>query len=187
MDPFYAPPSLGRPGEVVISPWSYQSLGVPLTVLNIFDSSQNYVAVNVGVFVPFTIPEAVTFTKLGWGNGSAVAGNLDVGLFAEDGTMIVAAGITAQLNTTTLQVVDITDTTLARGRYYLGLTSDTSGITQKVRASLPVAGILQALGLLQDSAAAPPFSTSCNPATFVAYAQAFIPVVVAQGYRTLGP
>jgi hypothetical protein len=139
------------------------------------------------VFVPFTVPEAVTITKMGWGNGSAVAGNLDIGLFQEDGTLIVAAGSTAQAGTSRIQVVDITDTTIARGRYYIGLTSDTSGITQKVLSLLPTAGIAQALGLLQDSSCAPPFSSSANPATFVAYAQAFIPLVVAQGYRTLGP
>lgn len=184
----YMPPNLARPGEITITPWSVQSLGVPLFVTATTNpSSQNYVAANVGVFVPFTIPEACTFTKMFWCNGSAAAGNLDVGLFQEDGTLIVSSGTTAQSGTSNLQPVDITDTTLPRGLYYLGLCSDTSGVTQKVLAVLPSAGVLQGLGLLEDAACAPPFSTNANPATFAAYSRAFIPLVGVQGYRTVGP
>lgn len=185
----FSPNGITRPGEVVIHPWSYQCLGVPLFALSNTNATNsiNYPAANVGVFVPFTIPEATTFTKMFWGNGAAVAGNIDVGLFQEDGTLIVSIGSTAQAGTTNIQVVDITDTTLGRGRYYIGMTSDTSGATQKVLASAPSAVIAQCLGLLQDSACAPPLSTSANPATFVAYAQAFVPLVGVQGYRTVGP
>lgn len=184
----YAPPMLARPGAILIHPWSYQSLGVSLYVMGTVPPvSANYIAANVGVFVPFWIPESTTFTKVWWTNGSAVAGNIDCGIFAADGTLIVAAGSTGQLNTTNAQVVDITDTTLARGIYYMGITSDTSGATQKVLASSPAAGIPQSLGLLEDSACAPPFSTSANPATFAAYTRAFIPFFGVQGYRTIGP
>jgi len=82
--------------------------------------------------------------------------------------------------------VDVTDTLLGRGRYYLAMTSDTSGATQKVYGAAPAAGIAQSLGLLQMSAA-PPFSSNANPAVFAKYASAFIPFIVAQGYRTVGP
>lgn len=165
-----------------------QSLGIELFGANINGpNSQNYIAANVGLFIPFVIPEATTFTKMFWCNGSAVTGNIDVGLFQEDGTLIVSIGSTAQSGTTNAQAVDITDTTLARGRYYLGMTSDTSSISQKVYASLPPAGVLQAFGLVEDASCAPPLSTNANPATFVAYTRAFIPLFGAQGYRTLGP
>jgi len=178
--------NIGRAGAVTVTPWSITSVGYFLA--GTAAASNNYIAVNTGVFIPFGLSEPCTFTKVFWGNGTAVAGNIDAGLFNEDGSLIVAAGSTVQTTTGTLQVVDITDTTLARGRYYLGITSDTSGITQKVLATTgQVAGVCQALGLLQDTSCAPPFSTSANPATFVAYNLAFIPLVGAQGYRTLGP
>jgi hypothetical protein len=183
----YVPAAGGRTSPVVINPWSDQSIGAALQTTGQGSAGlQNYIAANVGVFVPFVIYEAVTFTKLGVMNADAVAGNIDLGLFQEDGTLIVAAGTTAQSGVSAQQTVDITDTSLARGRYYLGITGDTGGVTQKVYGVVPVAGIAQALGLLEDSSCAPPFSTSANPATFVAYSRAFIPLIMAQGFRVLG-
>ncbi len=180
--------SIGRPGEICIHPWSFQSIGLEIRTSNSGNpGSQNWPAANVGVFIPFTIPEPVTFTKMFWGNGSAVAGNIDVGLFDESGTRLVSIGTTAQATVSTIQVVDITDTTLARGRWYLGMTSDTSGATQKVLQAVPVGGICQAFGLLKDTSCAPPLSTNANPATYVAYDLASIPLVGVMGYRTFGP
>jgi hypothetical protein len=177
----------GRSGAITITPWSTNSIGYYLQGVST-PSSNNYIAANTGVFIPFGLVEATTFTKMFWANGSAVTGNLDVGLFQEDGTLIVSAGTTAQATISTLQVVDITDTSLPRGRYYLGITSDTSAVGQKITSTILVAaGICQALGILQDTSCAPPLSTNANPATFVAYNQAFIPLCGAQGYRTFGP
>jgi hypothetical protein len=180
----YQPPSLYRPGEITITPWSMQSLGVPLYASGQgAPASQNFVTANLAVFVPFYVPEAVTITKLGWGNGAAVAGNLDAGIYGTAGTRLVSTGTTAQATTAVIQVVDVTDTTLARGVYYLALSSDTSGATQKILAVLPAAGIPQSLGLLQMAAA---FVLPAS-ATFAKYASAFVPLVLAQGYRTVGP
>jgi hypothetical protein len=148
-------------------------------------NSQNFVTANLAVFIPFGVPEPVTITKLGWGNGSTSgAGNLDAGIYDTAGTLLVSTGSTAQ-NATIVspQVVDVTDTTLARGVYYLALASDTSGATQKVMAVIPAAGIPQAYGLLQMAAA---FALPAT-ATFAIYASAFVPLVFAQGYRTVGP
>jgi hypothetical protein len=176
-----------RGAEVTISPWSAQSLGVALyTTGQGAPASQNYVAVGIAVFIPFYVPTGFLVTKLGWGNGSAVAGSIDAGVYKSDGTRMVSTGSTAQSGTSTLQVVDVGDTFLPRGLYYLAMDSDTSGATQKVIAVLPAAGIPQALGLL-EMAAAIPLATNANPAVFAKYTRAFIPQVMAQGYRTVGP
>jgi hypothetical protein len=180
----YQPPMLARPGEITITPWSYQSIGVELFGTGLATpATNNFVTVNLAVFIPFGVPEAVTITKLFWGNGAAVAGNLDAGIYDTAGNRLVSTGTTAQSGTTTLQVIDVTDTTLARGLYYLAFASDTSGITQKVIAALPAAGIPQSFGLLQMASA----FVLPNPATFAKYASAFVPLVGAQGYRTVGP
>jgi hypothetical protein len=179
----FQPPMLARPGEITITPWSYQSLGTSLASMSVVSASVNFVTASLAVFVPFGIPEPVTITKLGWGNGNPVAGNLDAGIYDESGTRIVSTGSTAQLTTDVLQVVDVTDTLLARGRYYLALASDTSGATQKVHAAIPAKGVGQSLGLLQMAAA---FVLPAS-ATYAKYASAFVPLVFAQGYRTIGP
>ena len=183
----FQPPMLARPGEITITPWSYQSIGTELRMTAQSPSEQNYVTANRVVFVPFRVPEAVTVTKMFWGNGSAVAGNLDAGIYDEVGTRLVSTGSTLQAGTARLQVVDVTDTTLARGVYYLAMLSDTSGATQKVLAALPAAGIPQSLGLLQQASVTLPLATNASPATFAKYASAFVPLVGLQGYRTVGP
>jgi hypothetical protein len=179
--------TLGRPGEITISPWSAQSLGVPLVALGLgAPGSQNFVTANLAVFIPFGVPEPVVITKMGWVNGAAVAGNIDCGIYNEAGTRLVSAGSTAQSGTSVLQIVDVGDTTLARGLYYLALAADTGGATQRVFAVLPAAVMPQSLGLLQQAAGFP-LNTNANPATFAKYTSAFIPMVMALGYRTVGP
>ena len=180
----FQPPMLSRPGEITIHPWSQQSIGVALFACGqAGPNSQNFVTASLAVFVPFGVPEPVTITKLGWGNGAAVAGSLDAGIYDASGTRLVSTGSTLQATTSVLQVVDVTDTTLARGVYYLALASDTSGATQKVIASIPAAGIPQGLGLLQMAAA---FALPAS-ATYAKCTSAFVPFVFAQGYRTFGP
>lgn len=175
--------------EVSVSAWSPLSIGPSLYVMGYTSpTTQNSPAANVGYFIPLALPYPVTVTKLWWVNGGAVAGNVDMGIFAEDGTRLVSAGTTAQVGTTNVQSVDVTDTTLGRGRYYMGLCSDTSGTTQRFGAIVPaVLGNAQALGLLEDASCAPPMSTNANPATFAAYTRLWIPHIGFQATRVLGP
>ena len=110
MSPLVLQPTLPdtsyRPGEIAINSWSMQSLGVPLVTSQSVPTSNNYVTPNLAVFVPFWVPEPVVITKMGWGNGTAVAGNIDVGISDESGNRLVSAGSTAQSGTSALQVVD---------------------------------------------------------------------------------
>jgi len=184
----FNPGSRSRPPDMSITPYSYQSLGVPLRLCaQESPASQNYIGVGTVVYVPFWISESVTFTKMFWVNGAAVAGNLDVGIYGTDGTLLVSKGSTGQVGVSQLQAVDITDTTLYRGTYYMAIVSDTSGVTQKILAVLPSAGIPQSLGLLQQASVTLPLSTGASPATFAKYASAFIPMFGVQGYKTVGP
>lgn len=188
MDALYAPPMLARPGEVTITPWSYQSVGAMLFASDQGGpAGQNYVAANVVVFVPFWVPEPTVITKLFWANGNAVAGNLDVGVYDEGQNLLVSAGSTAQATISVLQVIDVTDTVVARGRYYLAIVSDTSDATQKLHAVLPAAGIPQSFGLLEQASVTLPLSTGASPATFAKYTRAYVPLFGLQAYRAIGP
>lgn len=183
----FTPPLVG-PTDLFITPWSLQSLGPQLQATGQRNlASQNYITASLVVYVPFWVPETVTFTKMFWLNGSAVAGALDVGIYAADGTRLVSSGSVSQAGTSRIQVTDIGDTTVARGTYYMAILSDTSGVTQKLFALLPAAGIPQSLGLLQQASVTIPLSTNASPATFAKYASAYIPYIGVQGYRTIGP
>ena len=55
-------------------------------ISQIAPASQNYVTVGLAVYIPFWRSEP-TITKFFWVNGTAVAGNLDIGIYASDGTL----------------------------------------------------------------------------------------------------
>lgn len=181
------PAALYKPGLLTIHPWSMQSIGIPLASSGfVTPASQNFVpAANTAIFIPFFVPEPFLVTKGFWGNGNPVAGNLDLGIYDAAGNRLVSSGSTLQATVSVLQIVDLTDTVLARGYYYMALASDTSGATQKVQAALVGSTpAYQAFGLLQQASAFP----LPNPATFAKYASgAFMPMFGIQGYRTVGP
>lgn len=182
----YQPPALYRPGEITITPWSQQSIGTGLYQCALTGGGTSaWPAAGLVVYVPFTVPEPFTITKLVWGIGAA-AGNLDAGVYAEGGTLLVSAGSTAAAGTNAQQVVDVTDTTVARGRYYMALVADTVTTLTVYRAA-PAAGIAQSFGLLEQASVTLPLSTGASPATFAQYTRAFIPYFGVQGYRTIGP
>lgn len=185
---FYSPAFLNRPAEVTVTAWSYQSLGESLVAVQATSpTSQNYIAANVVIYIPFWVPTPATAMKMVMPTGSAAAGNVDLGIYGTDGTLLVSTGTTALTVVTNTQEFNITDTTLTRGLYYMAIVSDTSGVTQKVIASLPAAGILQSFGLLEQASVTLPLATNASPATFAKYTRAFIPMFGVQFYRTAGP
>ena len=183
----YTPRANYRPGEITITPWSYQSLGVALFAAGtpLPSGAAAWPAAGAVIFVPFGVPEPVTITKLFYGIGAA-AGNIDMGVYDASGNLLVSAGTTAASGSTTLQVVDVTDTTIARGQYYLALVADTVTTLTIARAA-PAAGLAQSLGLLEQDSVTLPLSTGASPATFAKYTRAYVPVIGCQGYRALGP
>jgi hypothetical protein len=182
----YTPPSRARPGELIISPFGYQSLATSLAVLVNNDVGPlAWPTANVVIYVPFWVPDAITIYKMFLGIGTG-AGNVDVGIYADDGTRLVSAGTTAAVGSTATLIFNITDTNLARGRYYLAAVADTV-TTLTIFGSQPNAVIAQALGLLQQASVTLPLSTGASPATFAKYTQAYVPNIMAQGYRTFGP
>lgn len=181
----YHPLPAQRPGEVVVSPWSMQSIGVPMyTGGSLTIAAAAWPAIGLVIYVPFSVPEPVLVTKLWWGVGAA-AGNLDCGLYQEDGTLIVSTGTTAAAGSAAVQSVDITDTLLARGAYYMALVADTT-TTLTIERSAPAAGILQSYGLLEQASVTLPLATNASPATFAKYTRAYVPLFGLQGYRTVG-
>jgi len=187
MLPGYAPPML-RADEVTITPWSETSLQGGLLAMGFINTtSQNSVAANVVMYIPFNVPASVTITKLFWHNGAAVAGNVDLGVYDLAGNLLVSTGSTGQSGTSRLQPVDVTDTVLGRGTYYFGFVTDTAGSTSRFTAVLPAVGICQMLGILQQAAVTLPLATNASPATFAKVATAWVPVVGVQAFRTIGP
>lgn len=184
----FNPVSLARPTEVVISTLSRQALGVSeKTAVGTSNYSQQpWEAAGLVLFVPFWVAETIIATKMFWRNG-AVAGNVDVGIYAEDGTRLVSIGTTVVSGANLVQTVDITDTTLARGRYYMAMVCSTvTTLTVGVVNIFPP--VPAAFGMLEQAGVTLPLSTGASPATFAkSVTRANLPFVGIHAYRSLGP
>lgn len=182
----YWPSGIARPGELIISAWSQQSLGVEFAMMAVLPSTAAvWPAAGLVIYVPFVVPEPMLVTKL-WYSPGVASGNIDLAINDESGNILVSAGTTAAAGSATVTPIDVTDTVIQRGRYYMAMVADT-GATLTINRAAPAAGILQSFGLLQQASVTLPLSTGASPATFAKYTQAYVPLFGLQGYRTIGP
>jgi hypothetical protein len=103
----------------------------------------------LAIYIPVRVKRRVVVRKLGIANGATASGNLDLGLYDAIGTRLVSAGSTAQSGTTTEQVIDITDTIIGPGLYYLAACMD--GTTGTTARYAPTAPYLCSIGVLTEA------------------------------------
>lgn len=138
-------------------------------------SSTAWPAANRAIAYPFVLTNTATVLKMWVHNGATVNGNFDIGIYDEDWVRKVSSGSTAQAGTSVLQEVDVANTALSAGRYYMALCFDgTTATTQasSISAGLGVSG-LKALGWAQQAVGA------------VTLPDPFVPAVVASNYCPL--
>lgn len=116
--------------------------------------------------IPFALSDDVVVTHLGWRNGSAAGSNHDIGIYrAVDLSLVVSTGSVAGSGSSVLQSVDITDTPLPRGQYYLAKVVDATTANRVRFYGSGTAGNLDILGGMISMVSAIPL-----PSTFVAAA-----------------
>jgi hypothetical protein len=76
---------------------------------------------NRAIYIAFELDRPMWVTQMYALNGATAAGNMDIGLYAADGTRLVSNGSVAQTGTTVLQAFNITDTYLDSGAYWMAL------------------------------------------------------------------
>lgn len=173
---FNPPPAQVAP--VSIHPMQLCSIGQDINSQSGVPTSATWPSANRAIYYPFYLGNPAIVRKLWWMNGTAVSGNADIGVFTEGGVRLVSAGSTAQSGTSALQEVDVTDTYLAPGTYYIGVVlSNTTGTMFRWNPSLAA---LRMTGVAQEASALPLPST----ATFAAMSTAYLPYAGAM-LRTL--
>jgi hypothetical protein len=131
-------PNVGVPLPMVNAwgPWSYNS-----SALNIaYPSSGTFPDQNRAHYYPIIVPVTCVVRRLWWANGSAPDGNIDVGVYRDagykPGVRVISTGSTAQGTALQVQFVNVTDTPLAPGMYWLAINADNpSGTTTVLRGS----------------------------------------------------
>lgn len=132
----------------VICPYHLCSLGgtAGITV----PTSSTYPAANRAIYIPLKITRPYIAKILWWLNGATASGNIDVGIYSNQGARIISTGSTAQAGTNVIQIVDIADTLLAPGLYYMAVAMDNTtgtlfrGTTSSALVSAIVGLLLQA-------------------------------------------
>jgi hypothetical protein len=92
-------------------------------------------AANDAVYAALLLPAACVVRRLWWANGATVSAsyNVDVGIYAASaygpGARLVSTGSTAQGTASEVQFVNVTDTALAPGLYWLALACSSASAT----------------------------------------------------------
>lgn len=133
---------------------------------------------NVATYVPVTIEKPTTVTQISY-NVTTQSGNVDVGIFDEARVQLVSSGATA-VAAAGIQTVNITDTLLDPGAYFVGISfsSATAACTRLAAATQ----VMKAGGIQQESSAHP------LPSTFTALTTpvvTFVPLLALTTRTTL--
>lgn len=114
---------------------------------------------NLAILVPFTLPVDRTAYGFSWFNGTP-SGNLDFGIYNEDGTKVVTLGSTAASGSNAQQTGTITPTALVAGSYFFAFACDNT--TQTFSGYGIAAQNLAGAGIKEVSASFP-LPTSLTP------------------------
>ena len=143
---------------------------------NIVDptTNANWPTANLAIYIPFTLHSAATVKRLGWFNGGVVSGNVDCGIYDSALARVISAGSTAQSGTSTWQMVDIADTALAAGGYWIAIVLDNT--TGRIGTYPSAVSELRGSGFAEQGTS---FALPAT-ATLAAMAQTIIPLVVME-------
>lgn len=172
--------SYRMPPSPIITPWSHESLGVHAVIQQgaSFDgaSSQAWPVANVAYFYPFTLFDfAIVYQFLFW-VGATAGGLIDVGIYDRAGNRILSAGSTGMSATiNTVQELNVTDTRIPPGEYWLAGACNSTGVTvfrnqANDELVFPVAPIYELTGLTNATlpATAAPVPTTVNTPSLIA-------------------
>ena len=131
-------------------------------------SDQTVAASNLAHYYAIVIPTTCIVRRMWWANGSTVSAsyNIDAGIYRDAGfqpvARLVSTGSTAQGTASQVQFVDVTDTTLPPGLYWLAITCSSGSATLFSTYPAPQA-IGKTIGYEQFSAL--PLPSSATPIT----------------------
>jgi hypothetical protein len=107
---------------ITITPGSFESLGAASgRILIGAANSQAFTTANRIFYVPFRLHSPALAVKMSYVVGATSSGNVDVGIYDWQKNRLVNSGSTAQGSTSTIQTLDITDTALTPGRYFMAI------------------------------------------------------------------
>lgn len=151
---------------------SIESIGEAQTANPGTVASVVWPAANTAILVPFHLEVPILVTLLLAVNGSAVSGNVDLGIYSAAFKRIVSIGSTVQASTNDVQSFNIADTMIGPGDFYLAAALDNATGTM-IRTLLGSALSVRRTGVVR-MASAFPLPATITPAAMIAN---FIPII----------
>lgn len=156
---------------------------VHATVVLGIPGSTNWGTNNLATFIPFSLPFPYVVRRLFWQNGTAAAGNSDIGLYGVGGTAIFTAGSTALSGNSAPQYVSPANPiVLSPGRYFLAFSHSSTAVNHIFARGTNTTANGRATGMYQQASALPLPAT----ATLAQYADTRVPLAgitrTASGY-----
>jgi hypothetical protein len=168
------------PGAVLTTAGISSVAGVAtVNVGSALNAAGTWPAANRAYYCPVQLEYAVTVFQMSFQVG-VQSGNFDIGIYDFAGNRIVSKGSTA-VPAAGLAPVDITDTTLAPGTYFLALCVDNTTATIQRGAGLN-AETLRTCGVQQQAVGA---VTLPNPAVFATPGSSYFPLINAHLLATV--
>jgi len=165
------------PTMPMIFSWSSEALGCLMSTLAssqiTSEVSTSYPAANRILYIPFSLGRTVVVAQMFVYNGAFTGGpNINLGIYSQSGTRLVETGTTAQTGTSSLQVIDITDTTIGPGSFYLAVIA-TATTANMFMINFTNAEFARAAGLFQEAGTG---STLPTTATFSSTTSSVVPM-----------
>lgn len=147
----YAAPPVAVASPVIITPWSLEAIGTELGAFGLGGGASAAPTSNLVTYVPFRLSRAFIVVEVSWQNGLAAGnGNAQVGIYDAAGTQIVECTATTTAGTGATQTIDVTDTTIGPGRYYMAFRAS-SATDRFISSAVGTFGMLEACGVFQQA------------------------------------
>lgn len=136
-----------------ISVFNPQATVVQLTSIALGATDRAWPTANLAIYVPVRIIRPTLIRKFWNAQGATGTGNFDMGIYTAAGSRVVATGTTAKVAAVAEKIVDVTDTGIVPGLYYLAMVDDTNTDTYLAIISTTAAPIPAAMGVLTEALA----------------------------------
>jgi hypothetical protein len=130
------------PMPPVVGTDSWHCVGTQLTANSIAAAaSATWPTANSACYIPLLVTEDITVKKLWWLNGATVTSNINMALYTAAFAQVAGTetGSTAQAGAGVIQEVDIADTALTAGLYYIAIVMDAAAAGTVTRYSVTTA------------------------------------------------
>ncbi len=139
-------------------------------------ASVAYPSANLGLYIPLYVSAPGLAQGLFWQNGTAVAGNVEVAIYDEDGNKLASSGVVAAAGVNAPQYVAfVSPVLLVTGRYYIAVMA-TSGSQQFLAwtTSAAATNVNRMFGIVEQAAVGGGLPAVWTPVTS---ARSYLPLV----------